>query len=168
MKKNLYALAFFFGISVTISLSAQTWTKVSGIMDISQVKRIGVINNQILVAGQNCITNSQTDYALSNDGGNTWSKLPTYSFAGYLPNNLPQNNLLVCSNGFTTSNKLVGNTWQSFSGANNFAEFANGGIIGLQGSFPDTVFLVRPDVCDGCIGQGSSCSKGRNATNLHL
>ena len=127
-------------ITVTICTQAQTWTKVSGIMDSSQVKGIGVINNQILVAGQNWITNSQTDYALSNDGGNTWSKLPTYSFAGYLPNKLPQNNLLVCSNGFTTSNKLVGNTWQSFSGANNFAEFTNGSIIGSQGSFPDTIY----------------------------
>ncbi|MBC7413063.1 MAG: hypothetical protein H7331_11500 [Bacteroidia bacterium] len=32
---------------------AQTWTKVSGIMDSSQVKGIAVNNNQIVAAGQN-------------------------------------------------------------------------------------------------------------------
>ncbi|MBC7413062.1 MAG: T9SS type A sorting domain-containing protein [Bacteroidia bacterium] len=53
---------------------------------------------------------------------------------------MPQNNLMVCSNGFTTSKKLVGATWQTFSGANNFAEFSNGSIIGSAGSFPDTVY----------------------------
>lgn len=119
---------------------AQTWTKVSGIMDSSQVKGIGVINNQILVAGQNWTFNTVTDYAVSNDGGGTWSKLLTYQFAGYLPNALPQNSLMICSNGFTFSKKLVGNTWQSFSGANNFVEFGNGSIIGSQGNFPDTLY----------------------------
>ncbi len=127
-------------IALTTLGVAQTWTKVSGILDSSQVKGIGVINNQILVAGQNWLNNAATDYALSNDGGATWSKLPTYQFAGFLPNTLPQNNLQICSNGFTFSKKLVGNTWQSFAGANNFAEFTNGSIIGSAGSSPDTIY----------------------------
>ena len=130
--------------SLTILISslsiAQTWTKISGILDSSQVKGIGVINNQILAAGQNWASGSVTDYALSTVGGNTWSKLPTYSFAGYLPNVLPQNNLTICSNGFTSSKKLVGSTWSPFSGAYNFAEFTNGSIIGSTGSYPDTVY----------------------------
>jgi Secretion system C-terminal sorting domain len=136
--KKLYTTALV--LSLIATTQAQTWTKVSGILDSSQVKGIGVINNQILVAGQNWLSSSLTDYALSNDGGNTWSKLPTYNFAGYLPNALPQNNLQICSNGFTSSQKLVGAVWQSFSGASNFAEFGNGSIIGSQGSFPDTVY----------------------------
>ena len=136
--KKIYATVL--AIALIAASRAQTWTKVSGIMDSSQVKGIGVINNQILVAGQNWTSNTQTDYALSNDGGNTWSKLPTYQFAGNLPNALPQNNLIICSNGFTFSKKLVGSTWQSFSGANNFAEFSNGSVIGSQGSFPDSIY----------------------------
>ncbi len=136
--KKIYTTVL--AISLIATTQAQTWTKVSGIMDSSQVKGIGVINNQILVAGQNWASNTVTDYAVSNDGGNTWSKLPTYSFAGYLPNALPQNNLQICSNGFTSSQKLVGSTWQPFSGSNNFAEFSNGSIIASQGSFPDTVY----------------------------
>ncbi len=136
--KKIYTTSL--ALIILSAIQAQTWTKVSGILDSSNVKGIGVINNQILAASQNIISSSQTDYALSNDGGNTWSKLPTYSFAGYLPNALPQNNLQICSNGFTFSKKLSGNTWQSFSGANNFAEFTNGSIIGSQGSFPDTLY----------------------------
>ena len=136
--KKIYTIALAI---ITINITqAQTWTKVSGILDSSQVKGIGVINNQILAAGQNWVTNSQTDYAVSNDGGNTWSKLPTYQYAGFLPNVLPQNNLMLCSNGFTFTKKLVSNTWQSFSTPNNFAEFSNGSIIGSQGSFPDTLY----------------------------
>ena len=141
MKKfSITTLAFSL---LTVS-QAQTWSKISGILDSSQIKGIGVINNQILAAGQNLASSSVTDYALSTDGGNTWSKLPTYSFAGYLPNVLPQNNLTVCSNGFTSSKKLVGTTWSSFSGAYNFAEFTNGSIIGSTGSYPDTVYNFSP------------------------
>ena len=138
--KKLYTTALTISLIANIQSQTYNWTKVSGILDSSNVKGIGVINNQILAVGQNINSSSQTDYALSNDGGNTWSKLPTYSFAGYLPNALPQNNLQICSNGFTFSKKLSGNTWQSFSGANNFAEFTNGSIIGSNGSFPDTVY----------------------------
>jgi hypothetical protein len=136
--KKIYAT--FLALCFFNLANAQTWTKVSGIMDDSQVKGIAVINNQILVGGQNWGSNTLTDYALSSDGGNTWTKLPTYQFAGYLPNALPINNLMVCSNGFTASKKLVGSTWQSFSGAVNFAEFSNGSIIGSIGSYPDFIY----------------------------
>jgi photosystem II stability/assembly factor-like uncharacterized protein len=136
--KQFYTLVI--AVTFTTVAQAQTWTKVSGIMDSSQIKGIGEINNQILVAGQNWGSNTLTDYAVSNDGGNTWSKLPTYQFAGFLPNALPQNNLMICSNGFTFTKKLDGSTWQSFAGANNFAEFSNGSIIGSAGSYPDSVY----------------------------
>jgi hypothetical protein len=131
-------------LSIFTSSQAQVWSKISSITDSTQIKGIGVINNQILAAGQNWASSSVTDYALSTDGGSTWSKIPTYSFAGYLPNVLPQNNLTVCSNGFTSSKKLVGTTWSSFSGAYNFAEFTNGSIIGSTGSYPDTVYNFSP------------------------
>ncbi len=136
MKKSILSIACL----ITLSSNSQTWTKISGIMDSTQVKGIGVINNQILVAGASWASSSITDYAITNDGGTTWNKLPTYSFAGYLPNALPQNTLMLVSNGFTTTKKLMGSTWQPFNTANMFAEFGNGSIIGCAGFSPDTVY----------------------------
>ncbi len=126
-------------LAISPTFFSQTWTKISGIMDSTQIKGIAQIDNKILIAGQNWSNNTVTDYAFSNDG-NTWTSLPTYNFAGYLPNSLPHNDLLLCSNGFTSTQKLNGENWQLFSGANYFAEFENGEIIGSMGSFPDTIY----------------------------
>ncbi len=137
MKKNYTTLL---ALSITITSISQTWTKVSGIMDSSQVKGIAVNNNQIIVAGQNWASNTLTDYALSNDGGNTWTKLPTFSFAGTYPMALPQNNLLLVSATISTK-KLVGSAWQNFSSsAYSFAEFSNGTIVGGNPYGTDTVY----------------------------
>ena len=122
---------------------SQTWTKISGILDSSQVKGIAINNNQIIAAGQNWISSSKTDYAVSNDGGNTWSKLPTFSYAGVYPIALPQNNLLL-SSAFISTNKLVTNTWQNFSSsAFSFAEFNNGTIIGGNPYGTDTLYYFN-------------------------
>ena len=122
---------------------SQTWTKISGILDSSQVKGIAINYNQIIAAGQNWASNTKTDYALSNDGGNTWTKLPTFSYASVYPIALPQNNLLL-SSAFISTNKLVSNAWQNFSSsAFSFAEFNNGTIIGGNPYGTDTLYYFN-------------------------
>jgi hypothetical protein len=139
MKKILFTI-FSFQCMLGIS---QTWNKISGIMDSTQIKSVAEINNQVVVAGQNWILNNQADYAFSSDG-NTWTKIPTYQFGGWAPTGLPQNNLIVNPNGFTNTRKLAGNsTWQAFNTLPyNYAEFANGTIIGGSAGYPDTLYNI--------------------------
>ena len=140
MKKILLSLGLITSVCL---IKAQTWTKISGILDSSQVKGIAINNNQIIAAGQNWASNTKTDYALSNDGGNTWTKLPTFSYASVYPIALPQNNLLL-SSAFISTNKLVSNTWQNFSSsAFSFAEFNNGTIIGGNPYSTDTLYYFN-------------------------
>lgn len=149
MKKTLLTLSLF--LAVAPLSNSQNWTKVSGILDMSQIKGVGQTSDGILIAGQNWASSSVTDYAFSIDG-NTWTSVPTYSFAGYLPNSLPINNSILCSNGFTATKKLTGSTWSDFGfGANNFAEFGNGEIIGSIGSYPDSVYHFSSSGVKGTV-----------------
>ncbi len=138
MKKNLLAL----GLIISGTCNSQTWNKISGIMDSAQIKSVAEINNQVVAAGQNWISNGKADFAVSTDG-NSWTKISTYSFAGWLPTGLPQNNLIVNPNGFTNTRKLVAGTWQAFNfQPYNYAEFSNGTIIGGSAGYPDTLYNI--------------------------
>ncbi len=138
MKKNLLAL----GLIISGTCNSQTWNKISGIMDSTQIKSVAEINNQVVVAGQNWISNGKADFAVSTDG-NSWTQIPTYSFAGWFPTGLPQNNLIVNPNGFTNTRKLVAGTWQAFNfQPYNYAEFSNGTIIGGSAGYPDTLYNI--------------------------
>ena len=139
--KKIYTTVL--AIALMATSQAQTWTKISNVMDSSQIKGIAINNNQIIVAGSNLASSSKTDYALSNDGGTTWAKLPTFSFAGTYPMALPQNNLIL-SSAFISTNKLVSNAWQNFStSAFAFAEFNNGTIIGGNPYGTDTLYYFN-------------------------
>lgn len=143
MIRHGQVFAFLFGIATTNIISAQTWVKISGIADSTEIKQVAAINGQLVVAGQNWYSNSTTDFYTSANG-NTWTKVPTYSYAGIYVWGLPQNNLLLSSS-LVGSKKLSANAWTTFNNSGfGYAEFANGIIIGGNASAPGQLVTVSP------------------------
>jgi hypothetical protein len=141
MKKQL--LTIFLSLSAITITTAQTWSKISGIADSTEIKQIASINNQLVIAGQNWFSNTTTDFYSSVDG-NSWAKIPTYSFAGIYVWGLPQNNLLLSSS-LVGSKKLNSNNWAAFNTSGfGYAEFANGTIIGGNANAPGQLSTVSP------------------------
>ncbi len=135
--KNCFLISSLIVTFTFQSAFSQSWTKISGIADSIKVKGLAQIDNQVLISGQRW-GSTVVNHFTSTDG-NTWSKLPTFSFAGDYLFGFKENNFLL-GGGFLSCQKLVGNAWSTPFAASGFAEFPNGTIIGGSAGFPDSLF----------------------------
>lgn len=133
MKKILLSIACI----TTLSCFSQTWTKISGIADGTDVKSLASINGKIMIAGQTSPT--LIEFFTSVDG-NTWSTAASYEFAGTFLWGLPQNNLLLSGTKVYNAN----NSWSAFNagGGDGYAEFTNGTILSGPASFPGPLYTI--------------------------
>jgi Secretion system C-terminal sorting domain len=131
-------LLFLLSIVYSLQVYSQNWNKISGISDSVKVAAVAQLNNQIVISGQRW-NGTVVNHFTSSDGGSTWEKLPTFSFAGNYLFGLPQNNILL-GGGFLSCRKLDGNNWTTSFPASGFAEFSDGTIIGGQANFPDSIY----------------------------
>lgn len=146
--------------------NAQNWTKISGIMDNSRVYDLSNINNKVVLGGTqlgNPFPPIGT-YAVSNDGGNTWSATETIEYGLGLLDALPMNNIFTTysSLGGVQSQQLTGNTWNNFSDKLKFAEFSNGVIIGGAAGGADTVYTISNT---GVVGEKINSSRFNLGSN---
>ena len=138
MKKLLFIT---YSLASIVLAPAQTWTKISGIADTTTIEGIAEINNRLVICGRANVGNSVNFF--SSFTGDDWTKLPTFSFPAYYIFGLPKNNIIL-GTGFLSSYKLLNNTWSTVFGANAFAEFPNGTIIGGQANYPDSIYTFAP------------------------